>query len=119
MISELLRTMWRHKHKQAFFDSLSIAGEDGTIAARMKDLKGRVHAKTGFIGGVRSLSGYVQNDDGRWLVFSVIYNGIDGSVKPFEDRQDNAVRTLAAWPKAATLSPVTRPTTERSNIAGD
>jgi D-alanyl-D-alanine carboxypeptidase/D-alanyl-D-alanine-endopeptidase (penicillin-binding protein 4) len=118
MISDLLRTMWRHRHKQPFFDSLSISGTDGTISARMKDLKGRVHAKTGFIGGVRSLSGYVQHDDGRWIVFSIIYNGIDGSVKPFEDRQDNAVRTLAAWPKAATLSPVTRPTTERTNIAG-
>ena len=111
MISDLLRTMWKHKEKRAFFDSLSIAGEDGTIASRMKDLKGRVHAKTGFIGGVRALSGYVKTEEGKWLAFSIIYNGIDGSVKPFEERQDNACRVLAAWPKRASLAPTTGPAT--------
>ena len=108
MISEVFRVMWRHRDKETFFDSLTIAGVDGTIAKRMTDLKGRVHGKTGFIGGVRSLSGYVQNDDGKWLVFSVIYNGFSGSAAPFEDMQDNAVRVLAAWPKEAKLPPTTR-----------
>lgn len=118
MISDLLRTMWKHKEKRAFFESLSIAGEDGTIASRMTDLKGRVHAKTGFIGGVRALSGYVQTDEDKWLAFSIIYNGIDGSVKPFEERQDNACRVLAAWPKRAKLAPTTAPTTTAEKLAG-
>jgi D-alanyl-D-alanine carboxypeptidase/D-alanyl-D-alanine-endopeptidase (penicillin-binding protein 4) len=119
MISDLLRTMWKHKEKRAFFDSLSIAGEDGTIASRMKDLKGRVHAKTGFIGGVRALSGYVKTEEGKWLAFSIIYNGIDGSVKPFEERQDNACRVLAAWPKRASLAPTTGPANGARDIAGE
>ena len=38
-------------------------------------------AKTGYIGGVRSLSGYVQNDDGHWIVFSIIFNGFQGKRK--------------------------------------
>ena len=67
MISDLLVVMSKHPEHQTFFDSMSIAGEDGTIRNRLKDLKGKVHAKTGFIGGVRSLSGYVQNDDGPAL----------------------------------------------------
>lgn len=112
MITGVLMTMWKHDDKQAFFDSLSISGEDGTIASRMKDLKGRVHAKTGYIGGVRALSGYIQTDSGKWLAFSIIYNGIDGSVKPYENRQDNAVRVLAAWPKEANLPATTRATTQ-------
>ncbi len=114
MITEVFRVMWRHRDKETFFDSLTSAGVDGTIAKRMTDLKGRVHGKTGFIGGVRSLSGYVQNDDGKWLVFSIIYNGFSGSASPFEDMQDNAVRVLAAWPKEAKLPPTTRPTTRRA-----
>ena len=109
MISDVFRVMWRHKDKDTFFESLSISGTDGTIGSRLKDLKGRVHAKTGFIGGVRSLSGYVQNDDGRWLVFSIIYNGFSGSTRPYEDMQDNAVRVLAAWPKEAKLMPTSMP----------
>jgi hypothetical protein len=53
----------------------------------------------------------VQNDSGRWIAFSIIYNGIQGGVKPFEERQDNACRILAAWPKPAKLPPATRPAT--------
>jgi D-alanyl-D-alanine carboxypeptidase/D-alanyl-D-alanine-endopeptidase (penicillin-binding protein 4) len=114
MVSDVYRVMWRHRDKETFFESLTIAGVDGTIGKRMYDLKGRVHAKTGFIGGVRSLSGYVQNDDGRWLIFSIIYNGFSGSAGPYEDMQDNAVRVLAAWPKEVKLPATRRATTRRA-----
>jgi D-alanyl-D-alanine carboxypeptidase/D-alanyl-D-alanine-endopeptidase (penicillin-binding protein 4) len=113
MISDVFRVMWKHRDKETYFNSLTISGVDGTIGKRMDDLKGRVHGKTGFIGGVRSLSGYVQNDDGRWLIFSIIYNGFSGSAGPYEDMQDNAVRVLAAWPKEAKL-PATRRATTRT-----
>src|SRR6185437_531335 len=82
LVSDLLVTMYKHPYHETFFNSLGISGTDGTIDKRMKDLKGRVHAKTGYIGGVRALSGYVQNDDGHYYAFSFIYNGIKGSVKP-------------------------------------
>jgi serine-type D-Ala-D-Ala carboxypeptidase/endopeptidase (penicillin-binding protein 4) len=116
MISDVFRVMWRHRDRKTFFDNLTISGTDGTIGSRLKDLKGRVHAKTGFIGGVRSLSGYVKNDAGRWLVFSIIYNGFSGSAGPYEDLQDNALRVLAAWPNEVEL-PATRgvATTRRSS----
>ncbi|MEA2735819.1 MAG: hypothetical protein QOE14_2270, partial [Humisphaera sp.] len=119
MISDVFRAMWRHRDKQTFFDSLSVSGTDGTIASRLKDLKGRVHAKTGFIGGVRSLSGYVQNDAGDWLVFSIIFNGFEGSARPFEDLQDNAIRVLAAWPKEAKLPATTRASTTTSTAPSE
>jgi D-alanyl-D-alanine carboxypeptidase/D-alanyl-D-alanine-endopeptidase (penicillin-binding protein 4) len=117
IISDVFRVMWTHPEKETWFNSLGTSGTDGTISSRMKDLKGRIHAKTGFINGVRSLSGYVQSDSGKWIVFSIIYNGIEGSVKPFEDRQDNACRILAAWPKHIEVrepaAPATRPATTR------
>jgi D-alanyl-D-alanine carboxypeptidase/D-alanyl-D-alanine-endopeptidase (penicillin-binding protein 4) len=58
------------------------------------DMAGRVYAKTGYIGGVRSLSGYIHTHDDRWVVFSIIYNDINGSVKPFEELQDAACRAV-------------------------
>ena len=119
MISDLYRVMWRHPEKEAFFESLSISGVDGTIGNRLHDLKGRVHAKTGYIGGVRSLSGYVQNDAGKWLVFCIIYNGFQGSARPYESMQDNAVRVLAAWPKQAKLPATTRATTTTTTSPSD
>jgi D-alanyl-D-alanine carboxypeptidase/D-alanyl-D-alanine-endopeptidase (penicillin-binding protein 4) len=107
IISDLLVAMYHHPNGQTYRASLAEAGVDGTIGKRMKDLAGRVFAKTGYIGGVRSLSGYVKTDAGRWLVFSIIYNGLphekgtSDDVKPFEALQDEAVRVLAKWSDAS------------------
>lgn len=92
--SGLLLVMLHHPAHQAFFDSLPISGTDGTIKKRMKDVAGKVHAKTGFIGGVRSLSGYIQTKSGHTLVFSIIFNHIPGSVKPYEVIQDRVCELL-------------------------
>lgn len=94
LISDLLQVMHRHRHYQSFFDSLAVGGVDGTIASRFKEHPNRVFGKTGFIGGVRSLSGYVQTDSGKWVTFSIIYNQIPGSVAPYNQMQDDAVRLL-------------------------
>jgi D-alanyl-D-alanine carboxypeptidase/D-alanyl-D-alanine-endopeptidase (penicillin-binding protein 4) len=96
-ITDLLATMHDHQYAQTFFDSLAIGGRDGTIRSRMKDLNERVHAKTGFVGGVRSLSGYVKTRSGKTLCFCIIYNHIPESelgVKPFEQMQDDACRAM-------------------------
>jgi N-acetylmuramoyl-L-alanine amidase len=108
-ISDLLVAMSKHKDGDVFRKSLAEAGVDGTIGKRMKDLAGRVFAKTGYIGGVRSLSGYVKTTEGKWLVFSIIYNGIDGDVKPYEALQDEAVRLLAEWPRVPAAPASTNP----------
>ncbi len=111
-ISDLLVVMKNHRYGDVFFDSLSVGGKDGTIASRFKDIPGAVHAKTGYIGGVRSLSGYVPARNGKVIVFSTIYNKIDGSVKPYEELQDQAVRILMSWPALDySPPPATQPAT--------
>lgn len=61
---------------EAFVNSMSSAGESGWIKDRMKDtpLAGKVRAKTGYIGNMRGLSGYIQQDDGDTIVFSSFCN---------------------------------------------
>jgi D-alanyl-D-alanine carboxypeptidase/D-alanyl-D-alanine-endopeptidase (penicillin-binding protein 4) len=97
IITDLLAAMDRHPYRDAFRDSLCIAGRDGTLSGRMKDLVGHVFAKTGQITGVRSLSGYIDRRDGGRLCFSIIYNRIPGSVKPYEELQDEACRLLVDY----------------------
>jgi len=92
--TDTLAVMFHHPSGQLYRESLSVAGQDGTLAKRMTDLKGNVFAKTGYIGGVRTLSGYIQTRSGRWLCFSILFNQVPGPVRAFEDLQDEAVHVL-------------------------
>jgi D-alanyl-D-alanine carboxypeptidase/D-alanyl-D-alanine-endopeptidase (penicillin-binding protein 4) len=64
----------------AFFASLPVAGADGTLNERLKNekLAGRIHAKTGSVTHVRSLSGYADTPGGRRLIFSFLSNNQAG-----------------------------------------
>ncbi len=72
----ILDVMRRSPNFDLFFQSLPIAGVDGTIRTRMKGTpaEGNLHAKTGTLSMVRSLSGYVKSADGRLLEFSILCN---------------------------------------------
>lgn len=77
----------------AYYDALPIAGVGGRLGSRMRGTKaaGRVHAKTGFVNGASSLSGYVEAPDGGLLAFSILVNyppvsGLNNSAwKPMQD----------------------------------
>lgn len=95
-IVTVLQRMWKHASREVFFDSLSVAGTDGTLKRRMRQepAKGRVHAKTGYIRSASGLSGYVKTTDGRWLAFSLLFNGFqrkgkylsNTTIKQYQDR---------------------------------
>jgi len=70
-----------------YMSSLPVAGVDGTLKKRFRrsKVKGRVAAKTGYLNGVRALSGYVFAKDGNILVFSVISNGLGWKAKTFQN----------------------------------
>jgi D-alanyl-D-alanine carboxypeptidase/D-alanyl-D-alanine-endopeptidase (penicillin-binding protein 4) len=62
--------------RAAFQDALPVAGEDGSLAERMKGTFAQDHvwAKTGSLGHVNALSGYAQTLSGDRLAFSIIVN---------------------------------------------
>lgn len=64
--------------KEIFHQALPVAGKpDGTLNRLFvgSPAAGNLHAKTGYIRGVRSLSGFVKTANGETVVFSMIYNG--------------------------------------------
>ncbi|HEX6050081.1 MAG TPA: D-alanyl-D-alanine carboxypeptidase/D-alanyl-D-alanine-endopeptidase [Gemmatimonadaceae bacterium] len=75
-IVSILEAMRHSPNFEVFFESLPIAGVDGTIRTRMRDTpaQGNLRAKTGTLSMVRSLSGYVRTADGRLLEFSMMCN---------------------------------------------
>ena len=66
------------RFSQAWRDSLTIGGVDGTLRNRFTGTKaaGNVRGKTGTIDQVSALSGYVTTAGGEQLVFSIVVNGI-------------------------------------------
>lgn len=101
LLTDLLAVMHARPDGAVFRDSLAKGGVNGTLEQRFAGLEGHVFAKTGYIEGVRALSGYVRTRGGRWLAFSILYNGIPGAVGPYEQLQDEAVRLLVALPASA------------------
>jgi D-alanyl-D-alanine carboxypeptidase/D-alanyl-D-alanine-endopeptidase (penicillin-binding protein 4) len=61
-----------------FKSSLPIAGRDGTLAGRLKNLSDRVWAKTGSLTYDNSLSGYLVTARGELLAFSIMCNDQTG-----------------------------------------
>jgi D-alanyl-D-alanine carboxypeptidase/D-alanyl-D-alanine-endopeptidase (penicillin-binding protein 4) len=63
-----------------YYASLPIAGVDGSLQDRMKNTlaAGRIHAKTGSIEHVRTLSGFAETPSGRRLIFSFLSNNQGG-----------------------------------------
>lgn len=93
LMVDLLKYMYYEQKKlfRAFYNSLAVAGVDGTLKNRMKktSAQNNVHAKTGTLNGVSNLSGYVTSKNGNLLAFSImIQNYVDESSKArsFQDR---------------------------------
>jgi serine-type D-Ala-D-Ala carboxypeptidase/endopeptidase (penicillin-binding protein 4) len=63
-----------------YYGSLPVAGVDGTLEDRMKNTAavGRIHAKTGSVEHVRTLSGFAETPSGRRLLFSFLSNNQGG-----------------------------------------
>ena len=62
-----------------FYDSLPIAGVDGTLKSRFKGsaAQGNLHAKTGTFSITNCLSGYVTTRDGQRLAVSILTNFVE------------------------------------------
>jgi D-alanyl-D-alanine carboxypeptidase/D-alanyl-D-alanine-endopeptidase (penicillin-binding protein 4) len=63
-----------------YYESLPVSGVDGTLEDRMKNTPaaGRLHAKTGSVEHVRTLSGFAETLSGRRLIFSFLSNNQGG-----------------------------------------
>lgn len=96
-IVRVLDAMRRGPHFQPYHDSFPVAGVDGTLRQRMRGTVGEanVRAKTGTLGNVRSLSGYVTTAGGQQLLFSILCNNYLVSTDYISRIQDSISVRLA------------------------
>jgi D-alanyl-D-alanine carboxypeptidase/D-alanyl-D-alanine-endopeptidase (penicillin-binding protein 4) len=83
----------------AILSGLSVAGYDGTLAARGDEdpatAPGSVRGKTGTLLGVHALAGTVVTQDGRLLAFAVVAGDTTGSDVAAENALDTVASRLA------------------------
>lgn len=93
----LLGYMFKSKQYIPFYNSLPIAGVDGTLLTRMKNTRAetKVRAKTGYLTAVRSLCGYALTGDNEPVAFAIIANNFNVPVKLAENIQDLVCLRLA------------------------
>jgi len=90
---QLLRKAWRAEQAQAFFDSLPIAGVDGTMKGRLVGSRaaGQAYLKTGTLNDTRALAGYVHGMSGKMYAVALMVNSAD----PAAGRP--ALDAMVAW----------------------
>jgi len=98
-ITALLRGMARSRNAEAYMRSLSIAGVDGTLSARLRGTlaEGNVYGKTGYLGGVRAISGYARTRDGELLAFSIATNNYSVPTVVVNTAHDLMIMRLASF----------------------
>ena len=78
-LAQLLRRAWRTDQARAFFESLPIAGVDGTLKYRLHGGKamGQAYLKTGTLNDTRALAGYVHGASGKMYAVALMVNSTD------------------------------------------
>lgn len=101
-IADLLVAASKQPWFNAWYNALPIAGNPdrmtgGNLRYRLvgTPAQNNLHAKTGSMGGVSSLSGYVTDASGRRLVFSMISNNYVAGGAPVKALEDRVAQTLA------------------------
>lgn len=85
LLIQVLKYIYKN-NKEAFinlFNSLPIAGIDGTLKDRMKEspVFSKVRAKTGTLSGVNNICGFLLNESNHLIAFSVLIQNFTGSSK--------------------------------------
>lgn len=83
---QLLTYMYRSPNKDAFYASLPVSGQSGTLRSLLPgtELAGRVHAKSGTIAATKNFAGYIELPNGQTWVFAVMVSFGNGKSKDIQ-----------------------------------
>ncbi|MCW8849071.1 MAG: D-alanyl-D-alanine carboxypeptidase/D-alanyl-D-alanine-endopeptidase [Melioribacteraceae bacterium] len=99
-IVNILKGMSKSIYWDIWYDTLPIAGVDGTLRWRMKNTKAEnnVRAKTGTISNVRGLSGYLKTAEDEDIAFSFLVNGHLKTSRETELITDQVLELISEYP---------------------
>ena len=101
VLLSVLKYMYYQKPElyKILYKSFPIAGVDGTLKHRMKGTlaENNVHAKTGTLSGVCTISGYLTAKNGHQIAFSMMTQNYVGSARTGRDFQDEICNILVNY----------------------
>jgi serine-type D-Ala-D-Ala carboxypeptidase/endopeptidase (penicillin-binding protein 4) len=103
VFTQTLQAIYRDRELyRIFYDSLPIAGKDGTLKSRMKGgpAEGNLRGKTGNMSGVSALTGYATSADGEPLAFAMIMQNFPVSGRHAREIQDRIAALLCGLRRA-------------------
>jgi len=88
-------------HFNDFYNSLSVAGVDGTLRRRLEGTlaENNFRGKTGSLNGVSGLAGYLTDKNGDDLIITIIFQFNKGGTSYYRSIQDQIVTLLTEWEK--------------------
>jgi D-alanyl-D-alanine carboxypeptidase/D-alanyl-D-alanine-endopeptidase (penicillin-binding protein 4) len=95
-VVQLLRYCSKQAWGADYKSTFPIGGVDGSLSERLISprLQNRIIAKTGSLGGVKTLSGYTTTDAGQVVVFSILSNNFNLPAKRVTDAIDQLIQTI-------------------------
>jgi len=89
----LLQYAFEQPWGAGFRETLPVAGVDGSLADRFKGTiaQGRVYGKTGSLGGVKTLSGYLTTNRGDKIAYAILTNNFNVPAKKVTDAIDDII----------------------------
>ena len=95
-IVQMLRYASAQPWGAAYKSTFPLSGVDGSLSDRLNAprLRSRILAKTGSLGGVKTLSGYATTDAGQTVVFSILSNNFNLPAKRVTDTIDQIVQAI-------------------------
>jgi len=87
------------KNFDSFFTTLPIGGVDGTLKDRMMgtEAESNIHAKTGTINGVSTLTGYGISRDNELIIFYIAMNGCGNNNRQYRKKQDDICELICQF----------------------
>ena len=95
-VADLSKLLYKIQSDSIYTSTLSVPGVDGSLEHRFKNhpVRAKVIGKTGYVSGVRTLSGYMNAQSGQKLTFSIATNNYTNKTSYIDYLHEKLIKAI-------------------------